>query len=685
MSGLHRMLTARSIAVLGASARPGSFGERLAIEALRSSGARRVDLVNPRYDAVQGRACLPSLEHLDHAPDLVLFGVPDRTIPEYLAVASGMGAGGAVVYGTAAGLGDSIRRAAGMMPVCGAGCMGFVNARRGIRALGYLEPDRLVPGGLALITHSGSMFSALLRTHRRLEYATAVSSGQELCTTTGDYLRWMAEQPETRVVGLFLETIRDAAGIRAGLATAAERDLPVVALTVGRSEAGRSMVTAHSGAVAGADAAWEALFATYGAHRCRDVDEFVDTLELFSVGRRPRRRSGGRPGRIATVHDSGAERVLMADVAGDEGLRYAVLGPRTRETLAALLDNGLTVDNPLDIWGRGGDTERLFTASLTAVADDPAVDLVALAVDLVPEYDGDESYPRSVLAAAATTDKPVLLISHVAAAIDQAQAGLIRSAGVPVLEGARSGLRAVSHLLAHSADRFTGPGSGADRPRVVPDRVDLPRWLDAESTLRMLADFGLPVAPTRSVRSLDEAVAAAGEVGYPVVLKTDRPGVEHRTRVDGVRLGLGDEPALRAAYRDLAARLGPAVAVQPDLGETATAELALGVIDDPQVGHVVLVAAGGSRIEELSRRALTLAPVDLAVATGLVIRWRELAGGAAPAHLTDDLIAALVGVGRLLAVAGDRISALDVNPLLVTEDRLVAVDALVQTRRPAGP
>ncbi|HQR28340.1 MAG TPA: CoA-binding protein, partial [Nocardioides sp.] len=449
--GLDRMLAARSVAVVGASARPGSFGERLALEALRSrdEGAgwvRRVHLVHPTYDAVLGERCLPALDALDDPVDLVLLGVPDRAVPEQLASARDTGAGAAVVYGSAVGLAEAIRGAAGPLPVCGAGCMGFVNVGRGLRALGYLERPGLEPGGIALVTHSGSVFSALLRTHRRLEYSLAVSSGQELVTTTGDYLHWALDQPGTRVAGLFLETIREVDRLRGALARAAAQDVPVVALTVGGSPSGRAMVTAHSGAVAGADAAWEALFATYGVHQARDLEELVDTLELFAVGRRLARPAAG----IATVHDSGAERVLLADVASEEEVPFAPLAPGTEAALAGLLDDGLGVHNPLDVWGRGADTEALFTGCLTALASDPAVDVVALAVDLVEEYDGDESYPRAVQQAAAATDKPVVVLSHVPAAVDQAQAVALRRAGIPVLEGARSGLRAIGHLRAHA-------------------------------------------------------------------------------------------------------------------------------------------------------------------------------------------------------------------------------------------
>ena len=679
---VDRMLAARSVAVVGASDRPGSFGQRLAIEALRSPGSDRVSLVNPRYESVQGVGCVPTLSDLDEAPDLVLLGVPDALVPEQLAAAAAMGAGGAVVYGSAVGLADQVRAAAGDLALCGAGCMGFVNVTRGIRALGYLEREQLVPGGIALVTHSGSMFSALLRTHRRLDYALAVSSGQELVTTAGDYLQWALAQPETRVVGLFLEAIRAGDTLRAALATAAAADVPVVALTVGGSPTGRAMVTAHSGAVAGDDAAWEALFATYGVHRTRDVEELVDTLELFSIGRRVTHRGGG----IATVHDSGSERVLMADLASEEDVPFATLGEETGSTLAGLLDAGLVVANPLDVWGRGADTEALFGGCLEAVAADAEVDVVALAIDLVEEFDGDQSYPRAVLRAAAGTDKPVVVLSSVAAAVDQAQAGPLREAGVPVLEGARSGLRALRHLRAHADRPPAHEPPVPDEPRAARWRALLGAgsWLDAAACLDLLADYGLVVAESRLVSSSAQAVEAAQALGYPVVLKTDEPDVPHRVAAGGVHLDLADDVQVVTAYADLAARLGPRAVVQPRL--PASDELALGLVRDPALGPLVLVAFGGTQIEAMARRAVGLPPADRAGAARLLDRLLDggqaRGGHAVPAHgRTDALLDAVVGLGHLAHELGDLLDALDVNPLLLTDGGPVAVDALVEPRR----
>ena len=389
--------------------------------------------------------CVPTLADVPRPVDLVLLGVPDQVLVDQLALASSRGDAGAVVFSTAYGLAAQLTSAAGEMAVCGAGCMGFANPARGVRAIGYLERNPLPLGPIALVTHSGSAFSTLLRTHRRLEFSLAVSSGQELVTSLADYLEYALDLEQTKVVGLLLETLRDVPRLRKALSAAAERDIAVVALTVGGSPTGRAMVSAHSGALAGDDAAWEALFAAYGVHRVRDMDELADSLEAFAIGRRVK-ATGGRIG-IATVHDSGAERALVADVADEVGVAFADISAVTRDRLAGLLDEGLVAENPLDVWGGGADTQRLFTECMSALADDESVGVVALAVDLVAEYDADTAYPRAAEAMLARTDKPVVVLSNSAAAVDQLQAGPLRAMGVPVLEGTRSGLRTLKHLL----------------------------------------------------------------------------------------------------------------------------------------------------------------------------------------------------------------------------------------------
>ncbi len=674
------MLEARTVAVVGASDRPDSLGGRMTTEVLRSPGVGKAWLVNPRHRSVGGHGCLPSLADVPDPVDLVLLGVPDTALADQLRLAATRGDGGAVVFGSAHGLGEELVAAAGGLEVCGAGCMGFVNVTRGVRALGYLEPEDLTPGPIALVTHSGSVFSALLRTHRRLEYSLVVSSGQELVTTTADYLAHALEREETRVVGLVQETLRDVPRLRAALAEAADRDIPVVALTVGSSRRGRALVGAHSGALAGSDAAWEALSAAYGVHRCDDLGELVDSLEAFAIGRRARSRAiDRRTSGIATVHDSGAERVLVADVADRLGVPFADLSEATTARLAALLEPGLEPTNPLDVWGTGAGAEDLFADCLTTLADDDAVDVVALAVDLVPEYDGDDAFPRAIDRLVTHTDKPVAVLTNLSSAVDQPLAADLRRQGVPVLEGTRSGLRALGHLLA-------GPAPArADVPSV--DRARRDRWAARFGSpdldpLALVADYGVPVVPTIGAADPDTAVRAAAQLGYPVVLKTAHPEARHKVDLDGVRLGLADAAAVRAAHADLTARLGDRVTVQPQV--PAGVEIALGVHRDPLVGPLVLVAAGGTLVELLDQRAVALPPVDATAARRMVdsLRIADLLDGhrGGPALPVDGVVDALVAVSVLAHELGDHLAAVDVNPLIVHPHGVVAVDALVICR-----
>ena len=690
-SAVTAMLEARSVALVGASARPGSLGARMIAELARSPSRPRTYLVNPRYPDIGGTSCLPSLAELPEPVDLALLAVPDTALEDQLALAARTKVRSAVIFGNAfdadgatglRGRLAAIATDAGMA-LCGAGCMGFVNVARGLRAVGYLEPDPMPAGPVALITHSGSMFSTMLRAHRGFGFSVAVSSGQELVTTAAAYARYALSLAETKVLALVLEAIRDAAELRAVLAAALTKDVPVVLLSVGLSQTGRNLVSAHSGALAAADGAWEALAGAYGLHRVRDLAELADTLELFAAGRRCARDHKG----IATVHDSGLERAHVADLAAELGVPFAPLGRATTKRLAQAIDPGLQPANPLDVWATGRDTEPLFAECLAALAADPQVAAVALAVDLVPEFDGDEAYPRAVLAAAARTAKPVAVLAGLPAAVDQVAARGLRANGVPVLEGTRSGLLALRHLLDHAAR------PEPHRPESSPPATPGPRrqrWAPVLSggppggavLFDLLRDYGIPAVRARAADSRAQALAAAAEIGYPVVLKTDEPAIAHKSDVGGVRLGLASPEAAGAAYDDLAARLGPRVLVC----QTAApgTELALGLIRDAALGPLLVISAGGVLIEIFSERSVVLPPVTRASARVVLGRLRlaaVLAGarGQRPADL-DAIAGAITGLSDLAADLGDLLDALDINPLICGPSGAVAADVLAVTR-----
>ena len=780
---LTAMLEARTVALVGASPRPGSLGERMISEVTRSPSRPEVHLVNPRHQQIAGRPCHASLADLPGPLDLVLLAVPDPAVEEQLALAAHRGDRSAVLFGSAheppgqppggpagqppgqpsrpqpagqppgqppAGQPGSrpagqppagpagqppgqaqpalrarlaaTARAAGMS-VCGAGCMGFVNVTHGLRAVGYVEPDPLPRGPVALITHSGSVFSALLRTRRPLGFTVAVSSGQELVTTAAQYAEYALSLPETRVLALVLEAIREPDRLRAALATARERGIPVVMLTAGRSAGGRALVSAHSGALATADGGWEALAAAYGVHRVGDLAEMCDTLELFALTGTagPQRRPGpSRPGSaspsppaatplhptptsprshkdldrpavrtgIATVHDSGLERAHVADVAEELGVPFAAISAATTARLAGLLDPGLEPGNPLDVWGTGARAGEQLSGALAALADDPAVRAVALAVNLVHEFDGDQSYPEAVAGTARRTTKPVVVLSNVPAAIDPDTADGLRDSGIPVLEGTRTGLLALKHLLDHATD----PGSPA--PAAAPDPARQDRWTRVIAAGEahgprledLLRDYGIASARTRAADSSAGALAAAAEIGYPVVLKTGEPGIAHKSDAGGVVLGLRDTDALRDAYEDLSERLGRRVLVCETI--PAGPELSLGLARDHELGPLLVVGAGGVLVELLADRAVALPPVGPAQAhrmLGTLRASRLLAGlRGQPAADLGAVTAAITGLSQLATELGGVLEALDINPLICGPAGAVAVDALVIPRPPSA-
>ncbi len=680
---LRQLLEPRSIAVVGASERPGSFGDRMTTEILRSPSRPRVSLVNPNYPSVHGHACVPSLIDLAEPVDLVVLGVPDGVLAEQLRQAARRGDGAGLIFGSAHGLGPELASIAGEagMALCGGGGMGYINVARGVRAIGYVERFPLTPGGVAFVTHSGSIFSALLRTHRRLDLSVAVSAGQELVTTTADYLDYALGLEETRVVGLFAETMRDPDRFQAGLARAAGLDIPVVALTAGGSPTGRSLVAAHSGAIAGDDAAWESLFSAYGVHRVDSLDELVDTLELFAIGRRVR---PGAPRTLATVHDSGGERALIADRADALGVTFAELSPTTQQRIATVLDPGLVPTNPLDVWGRGAETQRLFETCLGALADDEGVGVVGVGLDLVEEYDGDDSYPLAIQTLLDATTKPVVVLSNVAAALDQQQASRLRGLGVPVLEGTESGLRALRHLFDQAVPVASRPPLVVNEARRADWRARLATGdLDARTSLELLHDYAITVTRSIPAATAEEARDAAGTLGFPVVLKTDAAGIQHRSDVDGVRVGLLDDAAVSRAYDEVTKRLGPNVVMQPQV--EGGVELALGLVRDPLLGPLVVVAIGGTLVEVLAQRQVALPPLSrsmaAAVLDGLPALPALLRGVRGQPHVDRAAVErAVVAVGQLALELGDSLEALDVNPLICGETDAVAVDCLVVGR-----
>ena len=499
-----------------------------------------------------------------------------------------------------------------------------------------------------------------------------------------DYMEYALDQASTRVLALLLETVRDPEKFRAMLARAAERGVPVLALKVGRSERAHAMVTAHSGALAGEHGAYEALFEAHGVHQVFTLDEMADTMELFSA---PRRVTSGRG--IASIHDSGGERAMFVDLAQDLRVPFADVSEPTLTAIQDALDPGLEAANPLDAWGTGIDADAIFRASFSALAADPDTAALAFVVDLTHQGEPyNEGYLQIARDTWDGTRKPFCVLSNLASAVSSQEATVLRDHGIPVLEGTDPGLRALRHLLRDAQHRELPP---LVAPEPVADGVR-DRWrarlasgepVGEREGLALLADYGVPTVAVRAAAAADEAAAAAATIGYPVALKTAAPGIAHKSDVGGVRLGLADEASVRAAYEDIAARLGPEVVVTAMAAKGV--EVALGIVHDTTFGPLVLVGAGGILVELLKDRRLGLPPLDAPRARRLVdgLQMRPVMDGArgAPAVDVDALVGAVVRLSLLAADLGDLIGALDVNPLLVSPGGCEAVDALVVARQ----
>jgi acyl-CoA synthetase (NDP forming) len=690
-SPIERLLEARSVAVIGASGREGTVGHQTLLELGKGGFDGAVYPVNPRYEELGGYRCYPSIAEVPGPVDLAVIALANAQLEETMRACAAAGVGSAVVY--ASGFEElqpgvpplierlsAIARGAGMA-VCGGNCMGFANQEARLRVTGWYLPEGLEPGPIAMVSHSGSAWAALLHNQRDLRFNLAVSSGQEFVTTTADYVRYALGRETTKAIGLFIETVREPRAFLEALELARSRDVPVVALKVGREALTRKMVTAHSGALAGEDGAFEAVFEEYGVHRVESLDEMADTLALFVAGRR------AGPGGLASVHDSGGERAMLVDAAASAGVPLASITDETSKRLEELLDEGLLPVNPLDFWGTGRDAKEVITGCERALLDDPNVAALAFTVDLTTEDDDEEGYIASFLEVWNETDKPMAMVSNLASGIDRRDARRLYEAGAPALEGTATGLAAFRHLFEHRDHRTLPDTSGAspvtDAVREAwRSRLRSGEPIDDVDTLELLSAYGVPATASARAESPHTAAAAAELIGYPVAVKTAVPGIHHKSDAGGVRLGVAGPEALASAYAELSDRLGPQVTVAAMAPPGV--EIHLGVVRDAQFGPLVLVAAGGILVEVLRDRRLALPPVDDARARRLIdrLRVRPLLDGVRGAPPTDvgALVRAVVGLSWLAQDLGEHLEALDVNPVICGPTGCLAVDALVLPR-----
>lgn len=655
------LLFPRSVAVVGASPRHARIVEEVVRSGIPAWG------VHPTRDEVLGLRCFPSVADLPEQPELAALLVGHERIEEAFreALAAGIRAFFLPGLGNEAGAaGPEVaeriaeRARAEDALLLGPNCMGVAAPEEVSLWIGTV-PDTFRAGRVSVVSQSGSIAEALLGIGPRVGFRSVVSSGGEAVTDAADILGLFAKDEGTGAIGLFLETVRRPAEFVLALEGCAEAGKPVVCLKVGRSQAAARAALAHTGAVVGSERAFSALLRRHGAVEVDDFTALVETLEVLGRARRPRGK------RIAAISESGGEGALLADQGEAAGIPFEPLPDSVTSELTARFPNYRAPGNPLDAWAID-EAEAVFPRSIEVLVGSGAFDIVIAQADQ-SQFRGAEEHEwcfmivKALAEATVGTDTfpAVTTVSAVDPRPEVAEYALEHD--VALLRGPRDAMRALA------AAASLRPASGQPEPRAPVELADLLQegpLPEFESAL-VLERYGVPLAPRRRAASPEEAAEAAAELGFPVVVKVDGPA--HKAAQNGVVLGLGDEDGVRGATQRLGGRV--LVASQAEGG----AEAFCGMTRDPDFGPVLAVGLGGRAVEVLSLAAVSLAPLGEEDARQLVA---EAPGLETSPAAQEALAATLVALGRL-AVDHPRIAAVDVNPLILSADGAVAVDALV--------
>jgi acyl-CoA synthetase (NDP forming) len=685
---LDPLLRPRSIAVVGATEREGTVGRNTIENLLKGGFEGPLYAVNPGRAAVCGLPCFPSLAALPVPVEHVLFAVSDERLEAALDEAIAHGARAATIMSSLVLAEDrepllrdrvlATIRAAGLV-VCGANGMGFYNFIDGIWGCGFRTRMHARGGNVAYISHSGSGMCGIVDSEERIDFNLVVSTGQELAVSMDEYLDFALDLPSTRVVGLFMETARNPEGLMRAFAKAEARRIPVVALKVGRTELSAKLTVSHTGAIAGADAVYNALFDRFGVQRVHDMDELATALILFA---QPHPIGAGS---LVSIHDSGGERQLLIDLAADARVPLAELTPATTRTLEAQLDPGLPAVNPLDAWSKGGPDYHVgMQQCFSALMTDPHAALGAVIHDRIAGGGIQASYLDYLRAGHRASGKPAMLVSNRQGTGADPQVVAAAREGFPVIDGVGPFLRGVRALFDFRDHQARGRGAPPAAPAGAVERwrarLQDGRELDEHDALRLLADFGLPANAGRIVESEQAALAAAHDLGYPLALKTAVPGIAHKSDRNGVRLGITDDAALAAAWRDLSSRIGPRALLSPMVTAPGV-ELLLGLVHDLQFGPVVLIGAGGVHVEALADAVHALPPFDAAEARRLLGHLGIAPLLASRRHRSplavDTFCEAAARFSALAAGLGELLAEMDLNPVIVHADGCTIVDALI--------
>jgi acyl-CoA synthetase (NDP forming) len=699
--GIDALVKPRSIAIVGATDRAGPA--RSVIESLGALGyPGAIYPVNPKYPTVLNHACYASLTDLPEAPDVVVFSIRNPLIPEQVRLAIRRGARAAVIYDSGfAELGEDgarlqaeiagLCREAGMA-VCGPNCMGILNPPGRVTTYKQtiMNPAPLA-GNVGIVSQSGSVCIAMLSDLRRFGISLSVSAGNEAVTRTVDYIDWLIDDPNTKVIATFTESVREPERYVAALDRAANAGKPVVVLKVGRTERTQRAITSHTGGLAGSSRVFSEVLRAHRAIEVDDLDQMTEVLAVCQGERWPRGRG------ISVITGSGGLAEMILDNATAIGLDLPPLTPAERTEAERVIGRITGDGNPFDAWGNGNYAVNLPHA-MKVVDGSDNIHAIAYCSDTANE--GHIGHPGRVLEnvkmlaeQAKGSRKPFYLLGTRAGVMNSVQAAALREAGLVQIGGTRQGLAAIDRVGRWMIGRAPARPEWFGRHAIMAISAERCTINEFESKLR-LATYGVPIAREQRAGSLDEAIAAARKIGFPVVLKALSDEIPHKTEHGLVAVNLKTEDDLAAAFARMRERIDAMVPRPHDVAflvqefVAGGVEVFAGISRDPDFGLSIAFGLGGTAIEvtrDFALRMLPLADGDaeaMIAETGAAAMLGAVRGR--PAADTKSLAACLYALSDFAQQHADVIAEVDLNPIKALPSGCVVVDALiVATKREA--
>jgi acetyltransferase len=658
---------------------------------IRAGYKGRLFPINPKYAEIAGIKCYPDLDSISDPIDLAIVGVPAHAVLESVRALGKKGVPSAIIF--ASGFGEmgaegarlewelAVEARTAGVRVLGPNGLGLINAFEGVLATFSQYGNGETPAGpIGFVTQSGALGTAIaaLARSRGLGLGYFVNTGNEADVTFVDAMGAVLEDARIKVGTGYIEGLKDGEGFCRLARHVVTIGKPLVVTKVGRTKAGARAASSHTGSLAGEDAVFDAVVRQFGVIRARNEAQMLDLADAFSTTPLPEGRG------VAIITQSGGAGVMMADRAEELGLDVPVLSDETRAALQKVLPPFGALSNPVDVTAQFIAEPTILKESVRLVLEDPKIAVAIIWFQLMTEF--VDSLVAIFIDIKKTVTKP-FVVSWVAGPEKGVKA--LRDLGICVLTGGEPAVDAVAGMVRYAEARrrlLAEPPAVAPKPEspLLPGIHGIAPTIAAAD---VLAAAGVPLAKARPATSPEEAAAAANAIGYPVVVKIESPDLPHKTEADGVKLGLKDAGAVRAAFGDVMASARRYKA-EARIDGVVVQEMAAGVVEcvvglrrDPTFGIIVMAGLGGIFIEALKDVVFRKAPVSEAEARLMLaeLKGAAMLGGARGRPAVDETALArlIAAVSRFGAAHADRLQELDLNPVLASPAGAVAVDWLM--------